>query len=503
MEQHHGFRGVTERFELLENLDVHHPRTLGHAPARSFFAASHSSAAPWPSNTGTEGPQLASARSEHSGRGACGGVSLIMAPTPAFFGSLLPLAGALALPMPWLVLWARGPHADPLIVASLAGLAILGAAFLLSWAAELFQLEVSQALALALLALIAVLPEYAVDAVFALQAGRDPVIAAEGYAIANMTGANRLLIGVGWSAIVLLAWLRHGVRSVVLERSQSLELGVLLVATGYAMVIPFKGELNLIDTAVLLSLFGVYTWATARIPAQEPELAGPPAVIGRLQRPARRVVTALLFIAAAVFIFTAAEPFAHGLVDTGKSLGVDEFLLVQWLAPLASEAPEFIVALLFVAKGQAAAGLRTLVSSKVNQWTLLIATLPLVFSLGAGGFSGMPLVTRQQHELWLTAAQSLFAVFLIARLAMSRREAVALFILFTGQLLLPTHIGEIDVRMAFTALYVALAFAMLIDPRRRHAIALWPRYARESLRAAPLAESVLHAPTPKGRAMQH
>ena len=78
-------------------------------------------------------------------------------------------------------------------------------AFLLSWAAELLQIEVSQAFALALLALIAVLPEYAVDAVFAFQAGRDPLVAEQGYAVANMTGANRLLVSLGSSAVVLVA----------------------------------------------------------------------------------------------------------------------------------------------------------------------------------------------------------------------------------------------------------------------------------------------------------
>ncbi|CAA9235123.1 MAG: hypothetical protein AVDCRST_MAG77-1225 [uncultured Chloroflexi bacterium] len=83
-------------------------------------------------------------------------------------------------------------------------------------------------------------------------------------------------------------------------------------------------------------------------------------------------------------IFIAAYPFDEGLVETGWAYGVDEFLLVQWLAPLASEAPEFIVALLIVWRGQAAAGMRMLVSSKVNQWTMLIATLPVVFSVGAG-----------------------------------------------------------------------------------------------------------------------
>ena len=402
--------------------------------------------------------------------------------------SLLPLVGALLLPLPWIALAPQGLHASPWLVAALAGAAILGAAFLLSWAAELIQMDVSQALALALLALIAVLPEYAVDAVFAFQAGRDPVVAQAGYAVANMTGANRLLVGLGWSFIVLVAWWRHGVRRVVLERSQALEMSVLLVATVYALLIPFKGELNVLDTAVLLALFGAYTWATARTPAEQPELAGTAATLGQLPPRRRRGSTVALGVFAACSIFISAEPFAHALVDTGRTFGIDEFLLVQWLAPLASEAPEFIVALLFVWRGQAAAGMRTLVSSKVNQWTLLIATLPLVFSLGAGTLSGMPLVVRQQHELWLTAAQSLFAVVLISDFVMHRWEALALLVPFVAQLMLPPTIGGLDVRMTFTAGYVAVGLGLLLDPERRAAIRRWPGRVHEALHRPRVAE---------------
>ena len=95
------------------------------------------------------------------------------------------------------------------------------------------------------------------------------------------------------------------------------------------------------------------------------------------------------------------------------------------------------MALLFVWRGHASAGMRTLISSKVNQWTLLIATLPLVFSLGAGALSGMPLVPRQQQELWLTAAQSLFAIVLIGDMEIQRWKAGALIVPFLAQLVLP------------------------------------------------------------------
>jgi cation:H+ antiporter len=380
------------------------------------------------------------------------------------------MLGVFLLPLPWLAVVARDLQPGPLAVAVLTGVAILGAAFVLSWAAELVQMDVSQALALALLALIAVLPEYAVDAVFAFQAGRDPAAAQAGYAVANMTGANRLLIGLGWSSVVLLAWWRHGARQVALEDSQAVEMSVLLAATVYAFSIPFKGELNVLDVGVLLGLFGAYVWATARAPAEEPELAGPAATLGRLPPGRRRAVTAALFVFAAYSIFISAEPFAHGLVETGQAFGIDEFLLVQWLAPLASEAPEFIVALLFVWRGHTAAGLRTLVSSQVNQWTLLVATLPLVFSLGAGTLGGLPLVVRQQHELWLTAAQSLFALVLISRFVIRRWEALALLLPFVAQVALPPAIGDWDVRMLFTAGYLVVALALLADPRRRRGL---------------------------------
>lgn len=396
--------------------------------------------------------------------------------------SMAVFAVGLLLPLPWIVLNLLGFHGSPVLTSALTGVAILGAAFMLSWAAELFQLEVSQALALALLALIAVLPEYAVDAVFAYQAGQDPVLAHEGYAVANMTGANRLLIGVGWSAVVLLAWWRHGARRVELQPGQALEMSVLLAATVYALSIPFKSELNLLDTVILLSLFALYTWATSCAPAEEPELAGPAARLGALSVGPRRLVTAGLFVYAAYAIFVSAEVFAHSLVQVGTTLGIDQFLLVQWLAPLASEAPEFIVALLLVWRAQPAAGMRTLISSKVNQWVLLVATLPIVFSLGAGHLGGMPLIQRQQHELWLTAAQSLFAVILISDFALHRREAVALFGLFAAQLVLPTTLGPVDVRMTFTAGYVVLAVLLwVVDPARRRAIRGWPGSVRQAV----------------------
>ena len=419
--------------------------------------------------------------------------------------------GAAAMAWPWLLFRLFGDvhHAAegaPWVVALLAGGAILGAAFLLSWAAEAFQLDVSQALALALLSLIAVLPEYAVDAVFAWRAASDPSQAP--YAVANMTGANRLLIGVGWSAVVLLAWWRlrgagpRAVRRVAadanlparavdreaasgtvsLERGQVVELAALGAATLYSFVIPLKGGIGPLDTVVLFALFAAYAWAVGRAPAEHPDLVGPAAAIGALGTVARRVVTYGLFAYAAGVILISAEPFAEGLVQTGSRLGVDEFLLVQWLAPLASETPEFLVALLFAWRGLAGAGLRTLVASKVNQWTLLIGTLGLAYSAALGRPADLPLDQRQTEELLLTSAQSLFALALIANFDLSLRESLVLLGTFLAQAFFPS----VEVRLAMAGLYLVAGTGLLLGSAdRRATLAQLPRMLRDVLGTRP------------------
>lgn len=389
----------------------------------------------------------------------------------------VPLFGAIGLAAPWLFFRANGYHGDPISTVLLSGMAILGAAFLLVWAAEVAQMDVSQALAIAFLSLIAVLPEYSVDMYFAWKAAHEPSYTS--FAVANMTGANRLLIGVGWSVVVILNWWRRRSRTVELDQSHLLELSVLAIATIYAFIVAVKGSLSIIDAAVLVGLFVVYVIAVSRLPSHEPELLGPALSIATLPKLKRRVTTLSLFVYAGAVIFVSAEPFSEGLVETGHILGVDEFLLVQWLAPLASEAPEFIVAGLFALRGYPQMGLRAMVSSKVNQWTLLVGMLPLVYSAGLGHPSAMPLDSRQVQEIFLTAAQSVFAVIILGTLRISVKDAGVLLALFLMQLAFPSFGG----RYAFSAAYICLAVWLVMrDNRRRDLILKAPLRMFEALR---------------------
>src|SRR5262249_22118297 len=193
---------------------------------------------------------------------------------------------------------------------------------------------------------------------------------------------------------------------------------------------------------ILLVIFGAYSAAAARAHHEPPELEGPAEAIARLGPAGRRLVVVAIFCFAATAIFTAAEPFAESLVTTGEQLGIDEFLLVQWVAPLASESPEFIVALLFALKGAAAAGMGTMISSKVNQWTLLVGALPAAFALSAGHVGPMHLDARQREEIFLTSAQSLFALIVVSNFRFSLGEAVVLFVLFVPQFLYAHQLGR-------------------------------------------------------------
>ncbi len=375
------------------------------------------------------------------------------------------IATALALTCQWLFLHLLKVTLPVPWNALLPGLGIFGAAFLLSWAAELAQLDIPQALALAVLALIAVLPEYAVDIYFAWTAGKDPAYIP--YATANMTGSNRLLIGIGWPVVLFAYWLSTRRKEIILEAAQGIEIVILFLATLYSFIIPLRGTLSLLDTVFFLGLFLWYMILASRADHVEPELGGPSEWIAQFRVPLRRLVMIGLFLIAGVTIFLAAQPFAEGLLSIGRTWGIEEFILVQWLAPLASESPEFIVAILFALRGSAGASLGTLVSSKVNQWTLLIGMLPLAYCISGGHLGAMHLDSRQVEEIFLTAAQSLFAVSVLANFSFSILEALTLLVLFGAQLVNPSP----EIRYLFAGLYILLTIGMLLGrTHRRQAV---------------------------------
>lgn len=365
---------------------------------------------------------------------------------------------------PAVVLRIVGWHLDPVEALLIYGAAVVSASFLLAWAAETAQIDVSGGLAIAVLALVAVLPEYAVDLYYAYVSGHNPDYTQ--YAAANMTGSNRLLMGLGWPVVVLVGVLvarKAGATKstgLVLEPANRVELGFLLIAGVAAYLIPATGQIHLVLGVALLAWFGFYLYKVSHGDVEEPDLIGTAAALGELPDRSRRIAVVGMLLVSGTVILLCAKPFADNLVAAGTELGIDRFLLVQWLAPLASEAPEFIIATIFAARGKGTAAIATLISSKVNQWTLLIGSLPLAHLAGGGGFS-LELDSRQIEEVLLTATQTLMGVALILALRFSRASAVALLALFVVQFPFTSTQG----RLVLCGVYAVVAIAGLIINR--------------------------------------
>ncbi len=349
------------------------------------------------------------------------------------------------------------------------GAAVVAASFLLAWAAEAAQIDVSGGLAIAVLAVVAVLPEYAVDLYYAYASGH--MSSYTQYAAANMTGSNRLLMGLGWPVVVLVGLMvarkTTGKKSsaLALPPANRLELGFLLIAGVFAFIIPLTGRISLLLGVGLLGWFGFYLYRISRGEVDEPDLIGTPAAIGKLPGRGRAAVVITLFVVAGMVILLCAKPFADNLVEAGTQLGIDRFLLVQWLAPLASEAPEFIVAIIFASRGKGTAAIAMLISAKVNQWTLLIGSLPIAHLLGGGGTS-LVLDSRQIEEVLLTATQAMMGVALLLALRFHRFSAFALLALFLVQFPITSTHGRLLISIVYTVLAVA---GLIVN--RRHLIA--------------------------------
>ena len=424
------------------------------------------------------------------------------------------LVVAVAVTVPWVAVWATGA-ADAfgsITVVGISGLAVLGASFLLAWGAETAEKDVPRAFAIAVLAVLAVAPEYAVDALYAWQAAADP--ARVNLAVANMTGANRSLIGLGWCGIALVSVYKgtaggrddDGVvdragalrDQVKLDPSISTEILFLFAATVFAFFVPLNGGIDIIDTIVLVGLYVTYIAIIIRGDVSDHEAnIGVPAYFQATPRFVRIPVVLTLFAFSGFLIFTAVEPFAHGLEDIGLQFGIPEFFMIQWIAPLTSESPELIVTAYLVNKARSTAAFNALISSKLNQWTLLIGTLSVVYSISLGAYGVLPFEFKQAAEIWLTAGQSFFAIAILVNFRISVREALALLALFVSQVglefalirLYPEALAEtysIYLLLTYTAVYIALGVGLLIS--RRRALRHLTRVTVANVRGTPVPE---------------
>ena len=353
---------------------------------------------------------------------------------------------------------------------------MLASAFLVAWAAEAAQFLISQGLALAILAWVQTLPEFAVEAVIAWEAGGDgaqcfvsrpPAGCHSHLAIANFTGAIRLLVGLAWPMIFFVAAFfgrktRRFFAPIELEKEHAVEVLTTVPPLLYFGWIWYKGSIDVFDAAVLIAMYGVYLAILWRLPPREAEeMADAPRVARwALSRPGRLRVFAIggLFATGAALIYFTAHPFLESMLAIAGTVGVSQFVLVQWVAPFLSEFPEKVSAFQWASRVRTAPmALVNMVSSNINQWTVLAAMIPIVFSLSRGTMSALPFDGAQREEILLTIAQSVVAVLVLLDMKFHWWDAGILFVLWLTQFL------EAGWRDEITLVYLGWAVLLIVS----------------------------------------
>lgn len=355
--------------------------------------------------------------------------------------------------------------------------AVIAASLLIAWAAEASEFSISKGLALAIVAIVQTIPEYFVEGTIAWKAGKDPVVWAPNV-IANFTGANRLLTGLGWPLILFTLMIqkrRNGqttTTSIKLRKEQSIELIFMLGSSLYYILVIIRGELSLLDSSILGLTFIGYMWLLFRLPADpdEPEeiLEGPSQALVDIKSTSRRAtaIVGLFLFTALTFVFVTdsfvesirniADTFLTGLLGSGAV-----FFSIQWIAPVLSEFPEKVTAVNWARTIRLApTALLNFISSSVNELTALVALVPIVFAISSGSFRGVP-IGSHDVEIFLTLAQSLYASAILFDLEFSASNAIILFTLWVVSTAL------VQARLVVAIVFVILSAVEIIVHRKK------------------------------------
>lgn len=327
--------------------------------------------------------------------------------------------------------------------------AVIGATLAIAWATEIAAFFISRGMALAILAFLQVSPEFAVEAVLAKNAAQDP--AQLHLVTANFTGANRLLVGAALPVIFLIGrrvlsrqgrW--PGYLSIASHHA--VEIVALTIPSAYSFLWVLRGKLGGVDSIVLVAMFGAYLYLLSKLPSAEADevelLRGVPKwVMETRSRLFQRNFAIGAFLVGGLILLGSAEPFVEGMTEIGEFVHIPPYLLLQWVAPLLSEFPEFFTVIYWSRQARAQQAFMNIVAAKINQWTLLIAMIPLVFAitlaLEGEGFDPIPFDYEQRVEILLTTVQGLFAAVCLFKFRFLPWEAYALLGLWGFQLFDP------------------------------------------------------------------
>ena len=362
--------------------------------------------------------------------------------------------------------------------------AMIASAFLVAWGAEAAEFLISQGLALAILALVQTLPEFAVEAVIAWKAGKNPPMVH--LAIANFTGSLRLLTGLGWPMIYGVAAF-YSVKNknrrlgrIELHDEHAVEVVGLLPPLLYFVVIWAKGNLSLLDSAVLAATYFAYLWILLRLPPR-PDTVEEDEEVPAVSRWAlsyagrkRWAAVGALLGGGGVIIYLVAEPFLNSMLALAVSMGMSEFVFIQWVAPFLSEFPEKTSAFAWARRvTRAPVALMNMVSSNINQWGILSGLLAVIYCWSHGSVEPLPFDAFQRQEILLTILQAFLGWLFLASMDLEAYEAAGLFFLWLVQFLVPTLRHPL---LYVYGAWIAVEAGLVLARKKR--LAAFPAFAR-------------------------
>jgi cation:H+ antiporter len=354
------------------------------------------------------------------------------------------VAAAAACAVAGVLAVAAGQKLPPLLFAALLTAGMLGASLLLAWAVGVTTMYLSGRLVIAAAAIVSGLSGLTaqVHLAFTQQAQ---------YATANVTGSARLDLSVAIAlpavGAVMLRGRGHTMTSHAVDPARRLDLAVLALAAAVALTVSAAGRLTVIQGLTLGALYALYALRGQGSADDPTATIGVTAAIAALGPASRRRVCGVLFIVGAIAVFMTAGALPDGLLRAGQVLGIRPYLLIQTIIPLATEAPELVVAGTLTFARRPAQGLMLLLASSVIETTLAPASTSVAYLLGGGGWA-MPLAGGARIDMLLTAAVTLTTVAALASPEPERADGWIVATAFGIQALFP----ESPVR-----LFVALA----------------------------------------------
>jgi cation:H+ antiporter len=256
-------------------------------------------------------------------------------------------------------------------------------------------------------------------------------------------------------------WRVAPVERLSLAPPHRLELAILALAALWALRAVVNAKLTTLDAVVLISLYVLYLRRVAAIGDDGPPPVGAAAALAAMPKPQRKRWVAGLMLYATTVILLTAVPFGDAVLGTGALVGIKPYILLQWIVPLATEAPELVVAAVLLTHGRGGQSLAVLLAGAVSQYTLALGTLPIAYHLGAG-VGPLLLPGRERIELFLSCGVAFYAIASLVMLRLSRADSAMMLALFTAQFVLPS----IYTRLGFAFVFWVVAVDILVAERR-------------------------------------